>query len=89
MRLGLPHFSQFETGEMEFQPEGQGFKFEGEATSSTLQFLREDMAELESGYAVAIQAEPVTVALDEASSQLAARFTNLEVVARIKTGQAQ
>ena len=65
VRLGLPHFSQFESGEMEFQPEGQGFKFEGEATSSTLQFLREDMSQLEGEYAVAIQAETVTVALDE------------------------
>lgn len=65
VRLGLPHFSQFESGEMEFQPEGQGFKFEGEATSSTLQFLREDMASLEGDYAVAIAAETVTVTLDE------------------------
>lgn len=65
VRLGLPHFSRFESGEMEFQPEGQGFKFEGEATSSTLQFLREDMAQLEGDYAVAIQAETVAVALDE------------------------
>ncbi|MCH9750851.1 MAG: OmpA family protein [Alphaproteobacteria bacterium] len=67
VRLGLPHFSQFENGEMEFQPEGQGFKFEGEATSSTLQFLREDMSQLESDYPVAIQAETVTVVLDEIS----------------------
>lgn len=68
VRLGLPHFSQFESGEMEFQPEGQGFKFEGEATSSTLQFLREDMAELEGDYEVAIAAETVTVALEEISN---------------------
>jgi len=67
VRLGLPHFSQFENGEMEFQPTAQGFKFEGEATSSTLQFLREDMAELDSDYAVAIAAEAVTVTLDEIS----------------------
>jgi OOP family OmpA-OmpF porin len=65
VRLGLPHFSQFENGEMEFQPEGQGFKFEGEATSSTLQFLREDMAQLDGDYAVTFAAETVTVALDE------------------------
>ena len=67
VRLGLPHFSQFESGEMEFQPQGQGFKFEGEATSSTLQFLREDMAELDGDYEVAIAAETVSVALDEIS----------------------
>nr|WP_070958834.1 OmpA family protein [Hyphomonas sp. Mor2] len=67
VRLGLPHFSQFDSGEMEFQPEGQGFKFEGEATSSTLQFLREDMATMDGEYAVQIAAETVTVALDEIS----------------------
>lgn len=65
VRLGLPHFSQFESGEMQFQPEGDGFSFDGEATSSTLQFLREDMAKLEGEYAVEIAAETVTVQLDE------------------------
>ncbi|MEC7288611.1 MAG: OmpA family protein [Pseudomonadota bacterium] len=68
VRLGLPHFTQFENGEMKFQPEGDGFKFEGDATSSTLQFLREDMATLEGNYAVEIKAETVTVALDEISN---------------------
>ena len=67
VRLGLPHFSKFESGEMQFHPEGDGFSFEGEATSSTLQFLREDMSELEGEYAVEIAAEVVTVALDEIS----------------------
>ncbi len=65
VRLGLPHFTQFESGEMQFEPEGDGFSFEGEATSSTLQFLREDMAKLEGDYAVEIAAETVTVELDE------------------------
>lgn len=65
VRLGLPHFSQFESGEMQFQPEGDGFSFDGEATSSTLQFLREDMAKLDGEYAVEIAAETVTVQLDE------------------------
>ena len=65
VRLGLPQFSQFESGEMEFHPEGAGFKFEGEATNSTLQFLREDMANLEGNYAVEIAAEAVTVELAE------------------------
>lgn len=67
VRLGLPHFSNFESGEMEFDPEDEGFSFEGEATSSTLQFLREDMAQLEGAYAVEIAAETVTVELDEIS----------------------
>ncbi|MEL7031966.1 MAG: OmpA family protein [Pseudomonadota bacterium] len=67
VRLGLPHFSNFESGEMEFDPEDEGFSFEGEATSSTLQFLREDMAQLEGAYAVEIAAETVTVELEEIS----------------------
>lgn len=65
VRLGLPHFSKFESGEMQFHPEGDGFSFEGEATSSTLQFLREDMSALSGPYEVEIEAETVTVALDE------------------------
>lgn len=67
VRLGLPHFSQFESGEMEFKPEEDGFSFEGEATSSTLQFLREDMAQFEGAYAVEIAAETVAVDLSEIS----------------------
>lgn len=65
VRLGLPHFSNFQSGEMEFVPESEGFSFEGEATSSTLQFLREDMAQLDGAYAVEIAADTVTVELDE------------------------
>ncbi len=65
VRLGLPHFTQFENGEMAFEPEGDGFSFEGEATSSTLQFLREDMAQLEGDFAVEIAVETVTVELEE------------------------
>ncbi len=65
VRLGLPHFSQFESGEMAFEPTGDGFTFEGEATPSRLQFLREDMATLEGDYAVDIAVEPVSVELTE------------------------
>ena len=65
VRAGLPQFSNFENGEMAFHPEGSGFKFQGEATSSTLQFLREDMSAVEGPYAVNIAAETVTVTLDE------------------------
>lgn len=67
VRLGLPHFSKFEAGEMEFQPSGDGFRIEGEATGSTLQFLREDMAKLNGQYPVNIKAEAVTIALEEVS----------------------
>ncbi|MEL7109859.1 MAG: OmpA family protein [Pseudomonadota bacterium] len=65
VRLGLPHFSKFESGQMEFEPDGEGFSFEGEATRSTLQYLREDMSQLEGDYAVDIAAETVTIALEE------------------------
>ena len=65
VRLGLPHFTNFESGQMAFDPEEEGFSFDGEATSSTLQFLREDMAKLEGEYAVEIAAETVTVELEE------------------------
>lgn len=65
VRLGLPHFSNFESGEMEFEPESAGFSFEGEASGSTLRFLREDMAQLDGVYAVEIAAETVTVDLEE------------------------
>lgn len=67
VRLGLPHFSNFQSGEMEFDPEDDGFSFDGEATSSTLQFLREDMAQLDGAYAVEIAAETVAVELEEIS----------------------
>jgi OOP family OmpA-OmpF porin len=50
VRLGLPHFSQFETGKMAFEPEGDGFTFDGEASPSTLAFLREDMVKLDGDY---------------------------------------
>lgn len=65
VRLGLPHFSQFETGEMAFEPEGDGFTFEGEASPSTLAFLREDMAKLEGDYGVDLAVDAVAVELSE------------------------
>ncbi|MEL7043282.1 MAG: OmpA family protein [Pseudomonadota bacterium] len=65
VRLGLPHFTQFESGEMKFDPVGDGFEFNGEATSSTLAFLREDMETLPGAYAVEIETETISVELDE------------------------
>ena len=65
VRVGLPHFTQFENGEMAFEPTDAGFKFEGEATPSTLQFLREDMAGLEGDYGVDLEVETVAIELDE------------------------
>lgn len=65
--LGLPHFSRFESGSMAFKPDGAGFVFEGEASGSTLAYLREDMATLTGPYAVAIEADAVDVAVEEIS----------------------
>ncbi len=43
VRLGLPHFARFKSGEMGFSPADEGFSFEGEASGSTLEYLRQDM----------------------------------------------
>ncbi|MEL7231330.1 MAG: OmpA family protein [Pseudomonadota bacterium] len=67
VRLGLPHFAEFESGEMAFDPEDAGFTFDGEAAPSTLQFLAEDMAKLEGDYAVDISAAASEIVLDELS----------------------
>ncbi len=65
VKLGLPHFAQFKSGKMDFDPKGGGFMFEGEATGSTLAYLREDMAKLTGPYGVAIAADTVTTELAE------------------------
>ena len=65
VRLGLPHFTNFETGEMAFEPEGEGFTFQGEASGSTLAYLAEDMKKLEGPYGVTIEVETVQVAVAE------------------------
>lgn len=46
VRLGLPHFARFKSGEMGFSPADEGFSFEGEASGSTLEYLRQDMQKL-------------------------------------------
>jgi OmpA-OmpF porin, OOP family len=65
VRLGLPHFAAFRSGQMDFDPKGAGFVFEGEASGSTLAYLREDMAKLTGPYRVALAAKPVQVAVAE------------------------
>ncbi len=65
VKAGLPHFTQFQSGEMAFDPKGLGYVFEGEATASTLQYLKEDMALVETSYASEIEVVPVAVTLDE------------------------
>jgi OOP family OmpA-OmpF porin len=61
VRLGLPHFAKFRSGQMGFAPEDEGFTFEGEASGSTLAYLRQDMQKLTGPYAVNIAAETVQV----------------------------
>ena len=65
VRLGLPHFSKFESGEMAFEPDGEGFIFEGEASGSTLAYLAEDMQKLDGPFGVTIEAQTVQVAVAE------------------------
>ena len=65
VRLGLPHFTKFKSGEMAFEPEGEGFIFGGEASGSTLAYLAEDMRKLEGPYGVTIEVETVQVAVTE------------------------
>ncbi|MEM1105819.1 MAG: OmpA family protein [Pseudomonadota bacterium] len=67
VRLGLPHFSAFQTGFMGFDPDGDGFTFAGEAPGSVLAFLREDMAGLTGPYAVQIEGAAVAVDVTEIS----------------------
>ena len=51
VRRGLPQFVRFKNGEMDFDPEGDGFYIMGEAGPSALAYLREDLAGLSSAYA--------------------------------------
>lgn len=44
VRRGLPQFVRFQNGEMDFDPEGDGFYIMGEAGPSALAYLREDLA---------------------------------------------
>ncbi len=46
VRLGMPHFARFRSGEMGFSPADEGFSFEGEASGSTLEYLRQDMQKM-------------------------------------------
>ena len=65
VRLGLPHFANFQSGEMAFAPESDGFSFSGEASGSTLAYLAEDMGKIEGPYAVSIEAETIQVDVAE------------------------
>lgn len=65
VEAGLPHFVNFRSGEMAFDPVVTGFSFEGEATGSTLQYLREDMGRVRGPWKSIVVAEPVSVDVAE------------------------
>ena len=65
VRLGLPHFAKFQSGEMAFEPDGDGFTFAGEASGSTLAYLSEDMKRLDGPYAVTLEVDTVQVMVAE------------------------
>ncbi len=65
VRLGLPHFARFFSGEMAFDPEGDGYRFEGAASGSVLRYLAEDLAGLESPHGVTLAARPAEVEVGE------------------------
>lgn len=66
VRLGLPHFASFRSGFMGFDPEGiGGFVFDGEASGSTLAFLREDMSRLEGPFTAEVGGQEVLVDVAE------------------------
>ena len=50
---------------MAFEPEGDGFTFQGEASGSTLAYLAEDMKKLAGPYAVDIDVETIQIDVDE------------------------
>jgi outer membrane protein OmpA-like peptidoglycan-associated protein len=56
VRRGLPAFVQFHSGEMDFDPDGAGFLFMGQAGPSTLAYLKEDVASLTGPYSADIMA---------------------------------
>lgn len=65
VRVGLPHFAKFRSGEMAFEPEETGLSFEGEASGSTIAYLQQDMANLGGPYPVTVFADTVQVDVDE------------------------
>lgn len=65
VRVGLPHFANFRSGEMAFEPEETGFSFEGEASGSTLAYLQQDLATLNSPYPVTVFTDTVQVDVAE------------------------
>ncbi len=65
VRVGLPHFANFRTGEMAFEPEETGLSFEGEASGSTIAYLQQDLATIDGPYPVTVFTDTVQVNVDE------------------------
>jgi OmpA-OmpF porin, OOP family len=65
VRVGLPHFAHFQSGEMAFDPEETGLSFEGEASGSTIAYLQQDLAAVSGPYPVTVFADTVQVDVDE------------------------
>lgn len=71
VRFGLPHFAKFRAGDMRFDPEALGYVFNGEATRSTLTYLRDDLQRMTADYPVDIRAAPVDVEIGDAPAAAA------------------
>ncbi|MAN66356.1 OmpA family protein [uncultured Hyphomonas sp.] len=65
VRVGLPHFAHFQSGEMAFDPEETGLSFEGEASGSTIAYLQQDLATVSGPYPVTVFTDTVQVDVDE------------------------
>ena len=65
VRVALPQFVGFQWGEMAFDPQGDGWRFEGQAPGSTLSFLREDLGLAGLELPVLVSATPLAASLDD------------------------
>lgn len=65
VRVTLPHFAKFRSGVFAFDPDIDGFRVEGQATDSVIDYLGEDLSGLAQRYPVRIDAEPVEALVEE------------------------
>ncbi|MEO0882227.1 MAG: OmpA family protein [Pseudomonadota bacterium] len=76
VRLVLPHFARFQSGEFAFSPSDGGFRVDGQATDSVLTYLNEDLAGIEELWGLVLdvrEAAPNELAWDEFDSAPAGR----------------
>ncbi|MEL7481212.1 MAG: OmpA family protein [Pseudomonadota bacterium] len=52
VRIALPHFAGFQSGTLAFDPEGDGYRVEGDATDSLATYLTGDLQELDSRFEI-------------------------------------